>query len=84
MTPILADRGEVYTWGWRECVPTYKVNADQNPRALASGADKDLHEAHAEEKDGGDEGLFPKVRLNQIDLIDSIHTRHFYGDKLEK
>lgn len=27
---IFPDRGEVYTWGWKECVPTGRVVSDQS------------------------------------------------------
>ncbi|KAJ3668937.1 hypothetical protein LUZ60_010887 [Juncus effusus] len=27
----ITDRGEVYTWGWKECVPTGRLISDQNP-----------------------------------------------------
>lgn len=25
---MLADAGEVYTWGWKECIPTGKLTLD--------------------------------------------------------
>ncbi|KAK9127044.1 hypothetical protein Syun_015841 [Stephania yunnanensis] len=38
------DAGEVYTWGWKECVPTGKVVGGDHP-SLGS-LEKDLHDKH--------------------------------------
>lgn len=65
---VVTERGEVYTWG--ECVPASKLNADTSPRVLGGGGDKDLFGAQAEERDGGEEGLFSRP-LTLTDLSDS-------------
>lgn len=64
---VVTEKGEVFTWGWKECVPTTKSSMDQAANALAS-ADKDLHESQAEGKDRGEEGMPVSVQLtDQLD-----------------
>ena len=31
---LLIAQGEVYTWGWKECVPSGKVISEQTPAGL--------------------------------------------------
>eukprot|EP00250_Pteridium_aquilinum_P010362 c19332_g1_i2 orf=1875-3143(-) len=66
---VVTDMREVYTWGWKECVPASKLNADANPRVLASGADKDFFDAQTEDRDGGEDGVFSRP-LSLTDLTD--------------
>mgnify|MGYP000642092394 CR=1 FL=1 len=68
---MLTDNAEVYTWGWKECVPSSsKFSPDQS--MTANGADKDGYGAHTDEKVGGDEGSLPMVRLNPADVVDNL------------
>lgn len=43
----VTDRGEVYTWGWKECVPTSKVTADQVATGTSS-SEKESSDSQAE------------------------------------
>eukprot|EP00253_Pinus_taeda_P020760 PITA_20760 len=43
----VTDRGEVYTWGWKECVPTSKVTADQ-VATVTSSSEKESSDSQAE------------------------------------
>ncbi|MCO5603472.1 hypothetical protein L7F22_057622 [Adiantum nelumboides] len=63
---VVTDRGEVYTWGWRECVPASKLSAEATPRA---GSDREVYDAPSEEAEGNEEGLFSGP-LSLTDLSD--------------
>lgn len=43
----VTDRGEVYTWGWKECVPTSKVTTEQTATGTLS-SEKDSLDSPAE------------------------------------
>ncbi|KAI5077940.1 hypothetical protein GOP47_0007764 [Adiantum capillus-veneris] len=66
---VVTDRGEVYTWGWRECVPASKLSTEANPKGLGSGSDREVYDAQLEERDGNEEGLFSRP-LSLTDLVD--------------
>lgn len=38
---LYTDRGEVYTWGWKECVPSGKIFGDLS---IGTGLEKDVLE----------------------------------------
>uniref|UniRef100_A0A0C9RZF0 TSA: Wollemia nobilis Ref_Wollemi_Transcript_415_2290 transcribed RNA sequence n=1 Tax=Wollemia nobilis TaxID=56998 RepID=A0A0C9RZF0_9CONI len=68
----VTDRGEVYTWGWKECVPTGKANADQ----VASGTtstEKDILDGEVESstEQGGDGSHVRPSFNDQYDCHDS-------------
>eukprot|EP00249_Psilotum_nudum_P023192 c28781_g1_i1 orf=166-1779(+) len=65
------DRGEVYTWGWKECVPTGKSTTDQAGNSFSS-TEKVPYENHEVPKDRGEEGPLVQTRFNeQLDYSES-------------
>ncbi|KAH7276582.1 hypothetical protein KP509_39G012900 [Ceratopteris richardii] len=66
---VVTDGGEVYTWGWRECVPASKLSSDTSMKGQGTGSHKETCEAQVEERDGSEEGLFSRP-LSLTDLID--------------
>ncbi|XP_057863040.1 ultraviolet-B receptor UVR8 isoform X6 [Cryptomeria japonica] len=60
----VTDRGEVYTWGWKECVPTGKTTADQVLTGAPS-TEKDMLGSQVESStDQGDCGLLVRPSFN--------------------
>lgn len=47
---MYTDRGEVYTWGWKECVPSGKIFGDLS---VGAGYEKDVLEKHSSVIDQG-------------------------------
>lgn len=67
----VTDRGEVYTWGWKECVPTSKVTADQVATGTSS-SEKESSDSQAELlKDQGDGSLIRSSFTDQYECPDS-------------